>query len=206
MNYDLCLQEINNKYYDKIKNTYGRYIGNFDDFPKLQDCVEFVSSGKIYNKLENDGASAECMYKNKKIYIRTNTLITDDLIIHEYIHLIAIKRTWYGKTYSGLAKYKYLVDFNEAFTEWLMFDITGIKNNARPYGFCFSLIDVLYDKIGKEQLFECYFAGKILPIIKWARKDTFMFFKCFKTIIEKSKNDIDVLYYANLMVRYFLNK
>jgi len=206
MKYELQLQEINNKYYDKIKNAYGRYIKDFDNLPKLQDCTEFVSNGKVYNKLINSGNSAECIYRNQKIYFRTDVLFTDDLIIHEYIHLIAIKKTWYGKIYSGLAKYNFLINFNEILTEWIMYKITGIKNHARPYTYGFSLIEVLCDKIGENVIIECYFTGKVFPIIRWAKKDTFMFFKCFSTVIERSKNDKDILSYINLMTTYFSNK
>lgn len=188
MNYELQLQEINDKYYSKIKNAYGRYIKNFDNLPKLQDYTEFVSNGKVYNKLKRDNASGWFNPKTNKIYIRTDTVINDNLFIHEYIHLISAKKTWYGKIQLGLAKKKTLIDFNEALTEYFTYDITGFKNTLHPYSFAFPLVEFLIDRLGKEQLIECYFSGNIEPIKELLKNDFKLFLKNIYEVIDLAKS------------------
>jgi len=138
--------------------------------------------------------------KNCKIYIRTDAIINDNLFIHEYIHLISIKRTWYGKVILGLAKNKSLVDFNELLTEYFAYDITGIKNTLHPYNFAFPFVKFLIGKLGKEQIVRCYFGGSV-NIIKQIIGNHFYkeFFNDISNVIclSKGKQYVDCQIYVN---------
>lgn len=136
MNYKAKLQCINDKYYDKIKSTYGCYIKNFDKIPNMTQKIYIIPDAKCrfrYKSLSK--VRGKCTTKNGKIYIRESAFC-EQVLVHEYIHRLSrnfkkigfIKWGWVeGVMY--LDKKICYRGINEVLTEWLAYNITGIKEN-----------------------------------------------------------------------------
>lgn len=149
MNYKAQLQCINEKYYDKIKSAYGCYIKNFDKIPNMTQKIYIIPDAKCrfrYKSLSK--VRGKCTTKNGKIYIRESAFC-EQVLVHEYIHRLSRNFKKIGYIKWGWVEGVMYLDrkvcyrgINEVLTEWLAYNITGIKEDT-TYTRLFSFIDDL---------------------------------------------------------------
>ena len=134
MDYSTELKRINDKYYNKIKKAYSKYIKNFDSIPDLTQNVYIIPDDKCigdYKDLAVGKNRGRCDADTGNIYIRESAFC-DHLLIHEFVHRLS--RNYDGHQWiNGIgieSNFYDLSGFNELFTEWFTYHITHTRENS----------------------------------------------------------------------------
>lgn len=173
MNYQNELKRINEKYYEEIKKSYGKYIKNFDRIPDITKKVFVIPDEKCVGKHSDlIMMRGKCVTRNGYIYIRESAF-SEHLIIHEFIHRLS--RNF---RYKGLLRWGWIegigfeqnkIDYNglnEILTEWLAYKITQIKEPG-VYQENFIFVESLLKKCcSSEVLEEAFFNGDYNTILE----------------------------------------
>ena len=178
MDYYTELNRINDKYYNKIKKAYSKYIKNFDSIPDLTQNVYIIPDNKCIDDYEDLAVGknrGRCDADTGNIYIRESAFC-EHLLIHEFIHRLS-RNCRQGNWTNGLGCF-YLVPFygiNELITEWIAFSITNIKEANNRQQNLFFLIDNFKceHRIRFALLFRFYFIGDIQKATKVIPKKSF---------------------------------
>lgn len=173
MNHTAELQRINDKYYSKIKSTYGCYIKNVDKIPNMTQKVYIVPDANCAGKHSDLSLKrAKCITKSGKIYIRESAF-DERILIHEYIHRLSrnykhkAPLNWgWVEGFSSIKDNISYVGFNELITEWITYDITHIKEPLNPYQVLFPIIAKIQSCLGNdfEKIIQLYFQGNCNPL------------------------------------------
>lgn len=187
------LQDINDKYYGKIKNAYGRYIKNFDQIPDMTQNIFIVPDDECtgdYADLVVGKNRGRCDANTGNIYIRESAFY-EHLLVHEFIHRLSrnkiklglLKKQWIeGIMY--LDKKVALYGLNEVLTEWLAFNITNhIENNIYQQEFTL-IVDIKKHHNLLEKIIGAYFCSN--------KDELFAFlYDVYGTDAYREMNDLD---------------
>lgn len=161
----------NNKYYNKICDKYGSLTTNDNISRDLTTDIIFIPHDKCVGKhIDLGKARGKCDSKTGIIYIREN-VYCDHLLVHEYIHRLSrnykhtgyLKKQWIEGFCYPYRKNEGILywGINEVFTEWVAYDITGIKED-NPYQLYFGIMQHIVEKLGQnkyQKLIHAYFNG-----------------------------------------------
>lgn len=173
MDYSTELKRINDKYYNKIKKAYGKYIKNFDSIPNLTQNVYIIPDDKCigdYEDLAVGKNRGRCDTNTGNIYIRESAFC-EHLLIHEFIHRLSrnkvkigiFKRQWVEGV-MFINKKVALLGLNEVLTEWFAFQITNIIE-ANTYQLQFPFIKNIFDSNNTGNIACMYFNNKHIDLI-----------------------------------------
>lgn len=202
MDYKQELERINDKYYNKIKCEYGKYVKNIDKIPDMTKKVYIIPLKKCVREYEDlQKHTGICLKKNGRINIREESF-NEHLLVHEYIHRISrrfrrkgFKWEWVegidytdtGICYTGL---------NEVLTEYLAVRITGKKMDKHPYQMFFCLIECLIKKNGFNYICENYFQNngtyfreRIEEIVKYTKYNAYGVINLIDESLASNKDD-----------------
>ncbi len=135
MDYTTELNRINDKYYNKIKKEYSKYIKNFDSIPDLTQNVYIIPDDKCiddYKDLAVGKNRGRCDADTGNIYIRESAFC-DHLLIHEFIHRLSrnkTKKILFPQKILGIATEAKYIGINEIFTEYLSIKIDTEECNS----------------------------------------------------------------------------
>ncbi len=169
MNYEDEKRKINEAYYRKIRDTYGKYVKNFDKIPNMTQDVYIIPSGKCVGKhadIAEGKNRGKCVTKNGRIYIR-DSAFCEQVLVHEFIHRLSRNKIRVNKPWKQWVEGVTVVvnkipmfGFNEVLTEWIAFSITGIVEEQNLYQAYFNIIEKLKSHDILDKIIELYFQGK----------------------------------------------
>ena len=162
MDYSTELKRINDKYYNKIKKAYSKYIKNFDSIPDLTQNVYIILDNKCigdYEDLAVGNNRGRCDVDTGNIYIRESAFC-EHLLIHEFIHRLSrnfIDCGWI----EGFMISDTEIFLNELINEALTSKICGYE--SRNYNlYLFPIFHKIVKKIGYDNLLYAYFSSDII--------------------------------------------
>ena len=181
MEYQSQIKQINETYDERIRKRYGNYISGIYRKSNLTENVEVLHRSKCVGQHEDLIIKrGKCEYGTGKIYLREDAFVlpegyNEHLLIHEYIHRLScnckqiglFERKQYGAGFSfldGDSRRKIFYGaFNEVLTEWIAYQVTGIKENTRYQQMLYH-IEFLKKRAGNdrfERLIEAFFKSDL---------------------------------------------
>lgn len=162
----LTAEEIDN-IIGEHKSTLEKYIKQYvhKKVEPITENVYIVYEGDdIYDDLTKNGCRGRCDCADGYIYLTEDFLVKRSIksFIHEYIHRLS-RNCFNGQYIMGISSFfdGRLYYFNEAITEMIAIDITGISENDHPYLVGVDIVRKLCDVVDKNSLIAAYFNGDI---------------------------------------------